>query len=113
MCGGSPLNLVMRFIFVFLFVSLHVGEIHRRGVIIFNSRSPLFGLCFFVFGLLSIQLSGRLHRVGDIIYSRSPLSGLLFVVFSLSGTNHVVGENTQERRKFSFSPYEPKPVFNF
>jgi len=32
MCGGSPLN-------------LHVGEIlHRRGVSIFNSRSPL---CFF------------------------------------------------------------------
>jgi len=85
MCGGSPLSVILFFLFCFVVVFMS-GRIHRRGEIISTLVLPSIGL---EFGFISDGYSvvGENTQVGVLIlYSRSPLyepdfqvvSGVLF-----------------------------------
>jgi len=68
----------------------HVGEIHRRGELNSNSRSPLSEPVLFMFVSFGFNSDdGEIHRRGDVFCnSRSPLfywKLLVFVVDYMSG----------------------------
>jgi len=65
----------------YVWFHLNDGEIHRRGVIMLYSRSPLsetgceFWQCGYLFHV------GEIHRVEVMLYSRSPLCLFCFVFY--------------------------------